>query len=305
MKQKTCLLFFLLLVFLSGSLPAMAQQNVRYSVEFPSVSSSYAVPFLVANVPPNSPVLSWCNHPSNQGANIPCTNYATTYTELGVACPNGAQDTPDPQPSPCQSTGDAQGNIGVWAPPGTYDYVVCIQNSVSCFGPYTVTLGASGSGTGSGANKTSFDQCSPGETTHPGNAAWTTTNFGGSIWDAGHWEFVAGATADIFCSIRIPSNLNGTPHIILDFFSANTTPSNTVAFSTCDATTTAQQLNVGSLTCAASQNYVPTATAYSMTELSFAVQSSPVVDQYLIVNIHQASGGSPTVMMEPPKLKVF
>ena len=111
-------------------------QYVRYDAQFPSVSSSTTTPFLVANVPPNSPVVAVCNSPANQ---VPCTNYATTYTSLGVACPNGAQDTPQPQPSACQSTGDAQGNIGFWVAPGTYDYTVCI--GISCFGPYTVTVG--------------------------------------------------------------------------------------------------------------------------------------------------------------------
>ena len=133
------------LVWCVLALPLCASaQNVRYSVDFPSITSQYTTPFLVANIPlTGSPVLSWCNHPANQGANVPCTNYATTYTSLGVACANGSQDTPDPQPSACQSTGDAQGNIGVFAAPGEYDYVVCIQNSTSCFGPYTVTLSLS------------------------------------------------------------------------------------------------------------------------------------------------------------------
>lgn len=139
--MKTLLLILALGSFLCA--PLISAQNVRYSVDFPSISSQFTTPFLVGNVPPNSPVLSWCNHPANQGANVACTNYATTYTSAGVACPNGSQDTPDPQPSSCQSTGDAQGNIGVWAAPGTYDYVVCIQNSTSCFGPYTVTLSLS------------------------------------------------------------------------------------------------------------------------------------------------------------------
>jgi hypothetical protein len=130
---------FLISLLLFGALPLCAQ-NVRYSIPFTSITSQYTTPFVVANVPPNSPVLYWCNRPANQGANVACTNYATTYTSLGVACANGTQDTPDPQPSPCQTTGDAQGNIGVWAAPGTYDYVVCIQNSTTCFGPYTVTL---------------------------------------------------------------------------------------------------------------------------------------------------------------------
>ena len=122
-------------------------QNVRYSAPFPSVSTKTTTPYLVANVPPNSPVMAVCNSPAN---GVPCTNYATTYTSLGVACTNGAQDTPDPQPSACQSTGDAQGNIGFWAPPGQYDYTVCIQNSINCFGPYTVTLGSTSGGGGCG-----------------------------------------------------------------------------------------------------------------------------------------------------------
>lgn len=67
-------------------------------------------------------------------------------TGAGIACPNGAQDTPNPGSltAACQSTGDAQGNIGFWAPAGTYDYTVCI--GYTCLGPYTVTLGGSGGG---------------------------------------------------------------------------------------------------------------------------------------------------------------
>lgn len=136
MRKILLLSFFAVLC----ALPASAQY-ARYSAPFPSVDSINSIPFLVANIAPNLPTLSVCAHPANQ---VPCTNYATTYTSLGVACPNGSQDTPDPQPSACQGTGDAQGNIGFWAPPGEYDYTVCIQNSVSCFGPYTVTLAYGG-----------------------------------------------------------------------------------------------------------------------------------------------------------------
>jgi hypothetical protein len=131
--------FFRVLVLIVLLAPFALSQNVRFSTSFPSVSSSTAIPYLIANTPPNSPVLAVCNSPANQ---VPCTNYATVYNSVGVACSNGAQDTPDPQPSACQSTGDAQGNIGWWAPPGTYTYTVCVANS--CFGPYTVTLGGSG-----------------------------------------------------------------------------------------------------------------------------------------------------------------
>jgi hypothetical protein len=133
MKSLRVFLFVAFVAFVASA------QNVRYSTSFPSVSSSTVIPYLIANTPPNSPVLAVCNSPANQ---VPCTNYATVYNSVGAACLNGAQDTPDPQPSACQSTGDAQGNIGFWAPAGKYDYTVCVSNS--CFGPYTVTLGGSG-----------------------------------------------------------------------------------------------------------------------------------------------------------------
>ena len=135
MKKLLCILLLL---------PALAfAQNVRYDSPFPSISPA-SPPFLIANVPPNSPTIAVCQSPANQ---VPCTNYATTYTSANAACPNGAQDTPQPQPSACQPTGDGQGNIGFWAAPGTYDYTVCISNN--CFGPYTVTLGGSGGSGGS------------------------------------------------------------------------------------------------------------------------------------------------------------
>ena len=117
---------------------------------------------------------------------------------------------------------------------------------------------------------------------------------------------MGGTNADIFCSVRIPSNLSGTPHVLLDFFSASASVGQTIVLDTCDATTASRNLNVGSLTCAATQNYVSTATAYANVELNFTVQSTAVIDQYLVLQIHQASGGAAIqLMMEPPKLKVF
>lgn len=137
--KKEFLLFSALSILLCFT-PRAEAQNSRFSGPYPSVSSSTQVPYLVANVAPNLPILAVCAHPANA---TPCTNYVTTYADATTStpCSNGAQDSPDPQPSACQSTGDAQGNIAFWAPPGEYDYTICIQNTVSCFGPYTVTLG--------------------------------------------------------------------------------------------------------------------------------------------------------------------
>jgi hypothetical protein len=124
------LIFF---VCLLAAAPALAQ-NVRISFPFPSITSSYATPFLIANTPPSSPIPHICAYPANA---TPCTNYVTTYNSSGVACANGSQDTPDPQPSACQAAGDAEGNIGFWIPPGKYDYTVCVGSN--CYGPYTFT----------------------------------------------------------------------------------------------------------------------------------------------------------------------
>jgi hypothetical protein len=123
-----------------AAIPFASAQNARYSVSLPSISSTTTTPYLVANIPPNSLQLSVCNAPANQGPNIACTNYATTYNSAGTACPNGSQDTPDPQPSSCQSGGDAQGNVGFYAAPGIYDWTACVLNTTTCFGPYRVTL---------------------------------------------------------------------------------------------------------------------------------------------------------------------
>jgi hypothetical protein len=156
-----------------------------------------------------------------------------------------------------------------------------------------------------GANKTAFDQCSPGESSNAGNSFWSVVGF--TNWDAGHWEFVLNTNADIYCSIRVPSNLTATPaQIIIDLASADNVAGHTATFETCDALTTTRNPQVGSLTCAATQNYSSTTTAYAVTELAFNVQSSPTVDQILVVQIHQASGGanSANIFMYPPKLKV-
>ena len=142
MKTKTLFLFFICSTICAAQAQSFRgpKLNARYDAPFPSITNQYATPFLVANIPlTGTPQISVCNTPANVAANSgPCTNYATTYTSNGNTCPNGMQDTPQPQPSLCQSGGDAQGNIGFWAAPGMYDYTVCISNH--CFGPYTVNL---------------------------------------------------------------------------------------------------------------------------------------------------------------------
>lgn len=164
---------------------------------------------------------------------------------------------------------------------------------------------AAGSSSGGGANKIPFDQCTAGQTTNAGNSFWTVFAF--TNWDAGHWEFVLNTAADVFCSVRVPSNQTGTMQIILDLSSADTVNGHTATFNTADACTVSLNPQVGALTAAATQNYSSTTTAYSNTELTFNVQSTCAIDQILVVQIHQATGGTNTsnIIMQPPKLKVM
>ena len=80
---------------------------------------------------PNA-TIAICQHPANA---VPCTNYATTYTDssLTVACPNNAQLTVSS--ATCGATSDAYGNFGFWTPAGCYDYTIVTQANVAV-GPY-------------------------------------------------------------------------------------------------------------------------------------------------------------------------
>jgi hypothetical protein len=160
------------------------------------------------------------------------------------------------------------------------------------------------SGGSGGADTFPFDQCTASQTSNAGNSFWTVLGF--TNWDVGHWEDKLNTNADIFCSIRVPSSTTSTPHILLDPGSADTASGHTASLQTCDVQTTSLNLQAGTLTCASAQNYSSTTTAYSVTELSFAVQSTVTAGQILVVKIHQASGGTNTsnIVMPPPKYKI-
>src|ERR1035438_6209309 len=91
-------------------------------------------PFAIVNV---------CSYPANA---VPCTNYATTYTDitLGTACASSVPLVLGG--NTCVATADVNGDIGFWAAAGNYDYT--ITTSKGSFGPYHVTLGVGGSSGG-------------------------------------------------------------------------------------------------------------------------------------------------------------
>lgn len=188
--------------------------------------------------------------------------------------------------------------------PGTAAQVLTITSVVDATHIKT-GWAAAGGGSGGGANKTSFDECSPGQSANPGNSFWFVTPF--TNWDGGTWQFLAGAAGDVWCLIRVPSNVTASPmQIVLDLSAADNTAGHTATFNTADACSSSRNLQVGSLTAASTQLYTSTTTAYANNELSFNVQSSCAVDQYLVVQIHQAASGTNTnnILMPTPKLKV-
>ena len=88
-------------------------------------------------------VISWCNSPANA---VPCTNKATTYTDitLSTPCATSTQVVLLATTS-CVGKTDSYGNWGVWIAPGTYTYTVTLPGGAS-IGPYTVTAIAGGGG---------------------------------------------------------------------------------------------------------------------------------------------------------------
>ena len=140
MKKLAFLLYFLTLS------TALFCQNVRWDLGSPggtgaATTSGSGLPFYVA-VP--GVQLNWCNVPANA---VPCTNYANTYATLASTspCPTNAQVVLQGS-STCQATGDNFGNLGVYTAAGTYAFT--LTYSGQSYGPYVVSLNASGGGGG-------------------------------------------------------------------------------------------------------------------------------------------------------------
>lgn len=86
--------------------------------------------------------VSVCNAPAN---GIPCTNYATTYTNAtaATACANNAQVVVAGT-IVCTATADKRGNFGFWILPGSYEYTVTYPQGGS-YGPFPISVAAPGS----------------------------------------------------------------------------------------------------------------------------------------------------------------
>ena len=131
----------ILTLLLAFSALAFSQTAVRYdispvtttagNIQPPGYPALLAVPFATVAV---------CNAPANA---VPCTNYATTYTNAAesATCPSTAQAVLQGT-TICSATSDALGNAGWWIAPGTYTYT--LSTTLGNFGPFFFTAGGSG-----------------------------------------------------------------------------------------------------------------------------------------------------------------
>ena len=107
--------------------PSPTGQNANYLVTFGPVT------------------LNWCSYPANSIQGTPCTNFATTYTDLTLGTPCATNQPIVLQNSTtCQSSSDSLGNLGVYAASGNYSYT--LTSGSHTYGPFAVTLGGSSGG---------------------------------------------------------------------------------------------------------------------------------------------------------------
>lgn len=137
------LIFFLLIV------AGVSQAQVRWDLGGPisgvSTISTGPIPFLIALT--DGVQLNWCNYPANSVQGSACTNFAQTFTDstLTTACPS-TQPIVLQDSNVCRSTSDPLGNLGIWTVAGTYTYT--LTDGSTTYGPFVVTLGGSGGGSG-------------------------------------------------------------------------------------------------------------------------------------------------------------
>lgn len=136
--MKRNLALFVLSSFL---LPAIAAgQGARFGDQSP-VQRIALVPGVTGNFVTAIPAtVNFCTFPANA---VPCTNKATTYTDitLGTPCSSATQITIAASNS-CVGATDAYGNWGVWAPTGNYAYTYTIGGQ--SYGPFLAIASSAG-----------------------------------------------------------------------------------------------------------------------------------------------------------------
>lgn len=161
----------------------------------------------------------------------------------------------------------------------------CVQADTG--GLLTTAASPCGSGSGGGTSSGPFplENCTTDQTGATFPTVATLTNY-----FFAHWEFAfnpAGFPIYLDCTVRMPHTLpaTGAAKLVLGPLAANdATANHSMTFATCDILVGAT-VNVGSLTCAPTQTFLTTTTAYAPATLTFAVQATPAADAVLVVQV--------------------
>jgi hypothetical protein len=133
-----------------------------------------------------------------------------------------------------------------------------------------------------------LEACEPDQSGYSFYTVASQTN-----WFEGHWEMVAGQASAIYCRVRIPHTVASTPaaNLILTISASDSTAGHTAGFQTCD-NVVSTTINVGALSCAATQVFTTTGTSFSPVTLSFPAQSTVAADEFLVVKIATSVNGT-------------
>jgi hypothetical protein len=105
----------------------------------PSATSSPKPGVYIPIMGISNATINICTSPANA---VPCTNYATTYTDSsGVTpCPTSptAAQLTRPGSAICVSAADSQGNFGAWLNTGTYQYTISFSSG--SYGPFDFSI---------------------------------------------------------------------------------------------------------------------------------------------------------------------
>jgi hypothetical protein len=217
-----------------------------------------------------------------------CT--VTVYTTGTANKPSIYSNNPLSSPTVLSNpfTANTDGSWTFFVSPGSC-VDITISNGTGPTLPYPrtytdVCLGANGSG-GGGGNPT-LDNCTPDET---GNSFYSVISLSNYFY--AHWEFVAGQSSYINCTVYIPTAQTGAT-LVLDIAANDTSSGHTANFQTCDAVINSGTINTGSLSCASAQTFTTTTLAYNRVSLTFNVQSTLSNGSILVVKIATSTTGT-------------
>jgi len=209
--------------------------------------------------------INWCNYPANA---TPCTNYATTYTgpTASATCPSNTPIVLQGSSS-CVATGDNFGNLGLYTASGTYAYTLTANGVTS--GPFIVTIAAPGGGGGGGVgDHIPLDNCTPDTS---GNLFYSvlalSNNFNYATWQA-----LPNTTTTLFCTM-VSVNGFASTFVDLQVATADNTAGHTATLNVCWVVTGAQ-LTASPFTCAGTQTFTTTTSAYGQAHFAFTTPTS-------------------------------